>query len=222
MNKSLFSPLRLLACGLALGIAPQALACGNGDPFIGSVCFSVTSYCPQGYLEADGRALPIAGNEVLYALLGTTYGGTNTTFNLPDLRGRAPVGQGQGPGLEAAVQGQTRGSETVTLTAQNLPAHTHSAAYTPGSSTTATLNATTNPAASNTPSAQNNQLAVTSNPATRIYAPNGGTQVPLATGGMPVTVQPTGQAEPAPVPVLSGQAVLRACIAEQGIYPSQS
>ena len=64
----------------------------------------------------------------LFALIGTTYGGDGqTTFALPDLRGRLPVHQGQGPGLSNYVLGQMGGSETVTLTSQQLPAHTHAA-----------------------------------------------------------------------------------------------
>lgn len=84
----------------ALFIAPVSVfACGDGA-YTGQVCVIAGSYCPQNTLPAEGQMLPISGNEALYSLLGITYGGdARTNFALPDLRGRAPVGQGQGTGL---------------------------------------------------------------------------------------------------------------------------
>jgi microcystin-dependent protein len=197
------------------------LACGGEEPYLGSVCFSVTNYCPEGYLEANGQQLAINDYQALYTLLGTTYGGTTTTFNLPDLRGRVPVGQGTGPGLMPVVQGQKRGVESVMLSESNLPPHSHTPTFTPGSSSALSLNATTTTATSATPTTTANQLGSSTGPSVKIYAPGGGTQVPLAgVGGAVVTVQPAGSGSAA-VPVMTPQSVLRACVVVRGIYPPQ-
>lgn len=84
------------------------------------------NFAPRNWMFCHGQLLPIAQNSALFSLLGTTYGGNGTTtFALPDLRGRVPVGVGQAPGLNNVVQGEMRGSETTTLTVANLPMHTH-------------------------------------------------------------------------------------------------
>jgi microcystin-dependent protein len=86
------------------------------------------NFAPLGFAFCNGQLLSIAENDVLFSLIGTTYGGDGqTTFALPDLRGRIPVHAGQGPGLSNYVVGQSAGSETVTLTAQQFPTHTHAA-----------------------------------------------------------------------------------------------
>ncbi|WP_317973011.1 tail fiber protein [Paenibacillus sp. CCS19] len=97
------------------------------------------NYAPRGWLLCDGSILPISNNEVLFTLLGTTYGGDGqTTFALPDLRGRVPVGQGSSLSGTNYALGQQAGSETVSLTINQLPSHSH----TPLASSSAT---TTNP-----------------------------------------------------------------------------
>jgi len=96
------------------------------DPFIGEIRMFGFGRIPNGWLACDGSLQSIAQNDVLYNLLGTTYGGDGvTTFALPDLRGQAPVHQGNGQGLTPRVIGEKGGSETVTLTTAQLPAHTH-------------------------------------------------------------------------------------------------
>jgi len=93
------------------------------DPFLGEIRMFGGNFAPQGWATCDGQILPIAQNTALFSLLGTTYGGNGqTTFALPDLRGRLPVHIGGGLTI-----GQAGGSETVILTATNLPAHTHTA-----------------------------------------------------------------------------------------------
>lgn len=88
---------------------------------------------PNGWQACDGSLLPIAEYEVLYTLLGTTYGGDGVnTFAVPDLRGRLPIHQGTGPGLSNYVIGQRAGTETVTVLATQMPAHTHTLAATTG------------------------------------------------------------------------------------------
>lgn len=110
------------------------------DNFIGEVRLFAGRYAPEGWAFCDGSALQISQNQALFALIGVTYGGDGVTnFKLPDLRGRLPLGQGQGTGLTNRVVGQSFGSETVTLQANELPTHTH------------TLNASTTLAATVTP-----------------------------------------------------------------------
>ena len=96
------------------------------DPYIGEIRIFGGNYAPQGWAFCAGQIMSIAQNTALFSLLGTTYGGNGqTTFALPDLRGRVAVGMGQGPGLSPYNEGQMGGSENVTLNANNLPAHTH-------------------------------------------------------------------------------------------------
>ena len=81
---------------------------------------------PSGWLACDGSSLSISNYQVLYQLLGTTFGGDgSSTFNLPDLRGRVPVHAGQGNGLSNYQLGQVGGTEQVTLTTQTMPSHNH-------------------------------------------------------------------------------------------------
>lgn len=97
------------------------------EPFIGEVTVYGFNFPPRGWATCDGQLISIAQNTALFALLGTQYGGNGTTnFALPDLRGRVPIHSGQGPGLSNYVQGQTGGSENVTLLTSQMPAHNHS------------------------------------------------------------------------------------------------
>lgn len=94
--------------------------------YIGEIRMFGGNYAPAGWHLCDGSLLAISENDALFALIGTTYGGDGqTTFGLPDLRGRLPVGQGTGPDGTSYLMGQMAGAETVTLTEQQLPSHTH-------------------------------------------------------------------------------------------------
>ncbi len=96
------------------------------DVFLGTVRLVGFNFAPVDWALCQGQALPIAQNPALFSLLGTYFGGDGVnTFNLPDLRGRIALGQGQGPGLSSCVMGQTGGQETVTLNGQQVPTHTH-------------------------------------------------------------------------------------------------
>jgi microcystin-dependent protein len=95
-------------------------------PFIGEIRMVGFNFAPVGWAFCDGQLLPIAQNTALFSLLGTTYGGNGiSTFALPDLRGRVPLHMGQGPGLSLYSLGQTGGTENVTLSSGQLPAHNH-------------------------------------------------------------------------------------------------
>ncbi|WP_295958361.1 tail fiber protein [uncultured Xanthomonas sp.] len=97
-----------------------------GTPFIGEIRMFGFGRTPLGWQACDGTLLQISEYEPLYVLLGTAYGGNGTsTFAVPDLRGRLPIHQGQGPGLSNYVLAQQAGTETVTLTDLQMPAHTH-------------------------------------------------------------------------------------------------
>lgn len=107
-------------------------------PYMGEIRLFGFSRIPTGWHACDGALLQIAEWDALYALIGAVYGGDGqTTFGLPDLRGQAPLHQGQGPGLTSRPIGQGGGSESVTLTTQQMPAHTHSWIATTGAATTA-------------------------------------------------------------------------------------
>ena len=160
---------------------------------------------PSGWQICDGTLLSIAEYEVLYTLLGTTYGGDGqNTFGVPDLRGRVPVHQGPGPGLTQRILGETAGEESVTLNSQQMGAHTH------------TPLASTAPATGSSP-AGNVLAAVPAALNTAFYNPNPAESTPVA---FPVTMlQPDGgsQAHDNTAPTLT----LQYCIATMGIYPAQ-
>ncbi len=114
-------------CIALQGIYPTR---NGGDPFIGEIEILPYNFAPTGWADCDGSIVAIAQNAALFSLLGTFYGGNGTTtFALPDLRGRFPIGQGQRPGFSNYQIGQTGGSETTTLLQTNLPAHTHTVSY---------------------------------------------------------------------------------------------
>lgn len=83
-------------------------------------------FTPRYWLQCNGQLLSIASNSALFSLLGTTYGGNGIqTFGIPDLRGRVATGVGQGQGLMNYTLGEVTGTESVTLTMNNLPPHNH-------------------------------------------------------------------------------------------------
>jgi microcystin-dependent protein len=98
------------------------------EPFVGEVKVLGFYFAPLGYMTCQGQLLSIAQYTALFSLLGTTYGGDGqTTFGLPDLQGRIPIGQGQGPGLPYYTIGEEAGTPSVTLTTANIPPHVHPA-----------------------------------------------------------------------------------------------
>jgi len=198
MKTSVKSVLSLAASGVALLLVSQsASATCTPESYTGSICYTAATFCPQGYLDADGRVLQVRDYQALFSLLSNLYGGDGmTTFKLPNLQQRLPIGMGA-----TLTQGTMRGNDTVTLKANQVPAPA------------LTLNATADKGASDTPSTTNNQLAVANGPAAKIYAPKGGTQVPLA--GLSATSAAGQEA----VNIVPTQTVLRACIVANGIYP---
>lgn len=99
------------------------------QPFIGEVRMFAGNFAPSGWAFCDGQLLAVSQNDALFSLLGTIYGGDGeTTFGLPDVRGRVPIHAGNGPGLSPRRLGAKGGAENVTLTVNQLPSHNHSPA----------------------------------------------------------------------------------------------
>lgn len=117
----------------ALALSTSAFALGQ-ESYTGSIGMTGAGFCPAGTVEANGQLLNIQQYAALASLYGITYGGDGrTTFGVPDLRGRTPVGYGQSAGTSYVAFGKPRGQESVTLTAANLPAHIHPFTATTGS-----------------------------------------------------------------------------------------
>lgn len=96
------------------------------DGYMSEIRLFGGNFAPQGYMLCQGQTMSIAEYSALYALLGTMYGGDGVqSFMLPDLRGRTPVGSGQGPGLSPIDEGQVGGTESITLTSSTMPIHNH-------------------------------------------------------------------------------------------------
>lgn len=96
------------------------------EPFVAEIRLVPYNFAPRGWAFCQGQIIPIRQNTALFSLLGVTFGGDGvTTFALPDLRGRATMHPGQGPGLTPRTLGEVAGSETITLTSTQVPPHTH-------------------------------------------------------------------------------------------------
>lgn len=174
------------------------------ESFVGDIRLFAGTFAPRGWLLCNGALLSISEYETLFALIGTTYGGDGqTTFAVPDLRGRVPVGQGAGPGLAPRVMGQVYGSENVTLLTTQMPQHAH------------TLNATA-------------AAATSAQPAGRLFAQAGADKIygpPPATGPQPQAmsgnaVSPAGGSQPH-TNIMPSMAI-NYIIAVEGIYPTRN
>src|SRR5437773_6348776 len=96
------------------------------QPYVGEIRIFAGNFAPAGWMFCDGQLLPISENETLFNLIGTTYGGDGqTTFALPDLRGRLPIHQGTDPAGNTYILAESGGVEQVTLTTNQIPTHTH-------------------------------------------------------------------------------------------------
>ena len=133
------------------------------EPFIGQIIMFAGNFAPRDWAFCQGQTLAISEYTALFSIIGTTYGGNGrTTFDLPDLRGRAPIGQGQGNGLTSRIMGEQIGIEDITLSTAQMPIHSHAAKTTiSGSSVTAKLKASSAEGTTNVP--LNNYLAKPSN-----------------------------------------------------------
>ena len=108
------------------------MAASLGSAYTGSIDLWAPNFAPRGWAFCHGQLLSINDNQVLFSLIGTIYGGDGrVSFALPNLQGRVPLGAGHGPGLKTYPLGEMGGSETVTLTKDQMPAHTHTATFSP-------------------------------------------------------------------------------------------
>src|SRR3954469_19752561 len=186
------------------------------EPFLAEIVMFAGNFAPRGWAFCNGQIMSIAQNTALFSLLGTTYGGNGqTTYALPDFRGRSPVGTGQGPGFSDVVLGEVSGTENVTLLTTQMPAHTHTA--TVGD---LTLKAKNTPGNSASPSG--NALAAEAAGVTATYVSGATPDVAMATGS--VTGAPTigiaGNSQPTPIrnPFLGMNFII--CL--EGVFPSRN
>lgn len=182
------------------------------EPFIGEIKLFGFNFAPKMYMFCYGQILAISSNTALFALLGTTYGGNGqTTFALPDLRGRMAIGQGTGPGLPSYSLGEVSGTPSVTLLSSNLPAHMHGL-----HSAQVKLQASTDTA--------DEQAAAGNFPATAsasVYSGNGPTPNTF-TGGATLGGTTDISGSNLPVSVMNPYLVLNYSIATYGIFPSRN
>ena len=194
--------------------------------FIGSVFLFAGNFAPRYWALCSGQLLAIQQNQALFSILGTTYGGNGTTtFALPDLRGRGPVGIGAGPGLDDLVLGERGGAASRVLTTSNLPTHTHVPTVTAGTgaSPSATLNAVSEIGNTATPSG--NYLAANKAVTHAGYRASG-TSVELDADSIKITPLPTvtvgSTGSSTPINLMQPHLGLTYIIALSGIFPSRN
>lgn len=197
------------------------------DPFIGEIRMFAGNFAPRGWALCNGQLLAISTNSALFSLLGTTYGGNGTTtFGLPNLQSRTPVGTGTGAGLSNVVLGQVGGVENVTLTTNQMPAHNHGVALTGTGNLSVALGAssangnTPTPGPTTVPAKVPNGLAnlnafSTTAPDTTLLPVN--TTTSVAVNGS-TNIAGVGT----PVPVVQPYLGMNFIIALEGIYPSRN
>ena len=185
------------------------------DAFIGEIRCFAGSFAPVGWEFCNGQTMEIQQNAALFSILGVTYGGNGqTNFNLPDLRGRAPIGFAQGPGLSFHQLGDTVGVEKNTLFEENLPPHSHLAE--------GTINASVSDGTSNDPTGK--YLAKSVYPIDRsnnapVNSYNSNADIKMADNAIDIEVGNTGSAYP--VNNMQPSLAVNWIICINGIYPSR-
>lgn len=175
------------------------------EPYVGEIRLFGFSRLPNGWLPCDGSLQPISNYEVLYNLIGTTYGGDGqNTFATPDLRGQVPLHWGTGPGLTPRIIGEASGTESVTLIQNQMPAHSHTMFAATATSTAMAVGAGTN-------------LLGAVGGGDTMYATDISGLAPFAQSPQSVSLTGGGQPHENTMPTLTVQF----CIAWAGIYPSQ-
>lgn len=166
-------------------------------------------FTPRYWMQCNGQLLSIASNSALFSLLGTTYGGNGqTTFGIPDLRGRVAVGTGTGQGLPTVTLGEVTGVENTTMTINNMPAHNHNGPVTITPRVGAIADST-DPEA-NYPGSVANGYANTPTPSTFMNGPTVISTV-IGTAGSSM-----------PFEILTPYITVNYVICAQGIYPSRN
>lgn len=198
------------------------------DEYIAIIKLFAGNFAMRGYAFCDGRTLGIAQNQAVFALVGTTYGGNGqTTFNLPDLRGRVAIGSTQGvnlPGVGSYQLGQVAGTTNVTILVNNIPAHTHTAVVTPG-----TPGVIADNSVANTSNPSGNRLAISpktgSGPnASTLNTYTTASANPVSLGSADaqptITIGTTGGNQP--ISVLQPYNVLNYIFCLEGLFPSRN
>jgi len=207
------------------------------DVFMGLISPFAFTYAPASWSTCEAQLLPISQNAALFSLLGTSFGGDGvSTFGLPDLRGRLPIGTGNGPGLNPVSFGEKSGTNTITLTAAQTPlaAHTHTATFTPTSAGSSNISVSTDAPSAATPVLTNSQTAYLANASAGINlkglytltapAPGATATIPVNGGGSggTVAVEPNSSTPASPVSLMNPYLALNFCIALTGLYPSRN
>jgi microcystin-dependent protein len=191
----------LTACIAALACGGSALA--GPEPYIGQIVGVGENFCPRGYMSAAGQTLQVSSNTALFSLIGCQYGGDcRTTFALPDLRGRAMISAGSGPGLPTYSEGERGGNTATTITRTQMPAHSHN------------LVGSTNSGTFDTPAGH--ALPTYPNPAAEAYADQPPGTATLLAGV--VTNTGLGQA----INIVQPSIAINYCIATIGVFPPRS
>lgn len=181
------------------------------EPFIGEIKILGFNFAPRGYQTCSGQLLSINSNTALFSLLGTYYGGDGqSTFALPDLQGRTPIGQGQGQGLPRYDIGEKAGATSATILITNMPAHNHTL-----NAVSAKLKASS--ANADEASPQSNFPAVAASPN---YSGNGAT-AGVYTGGVELSGATDASGSGLPIDILNPYLVINYSIATEGIFPSR-
>lgn len=198
------------------------------NALIGQIVQYGFNFAPRNWATCSGQLVSIAQNTALFSILGTTYGGNGqTTFALPDLRGRTMVHWGNGPGLSPYSLGEVGGNESVALTLSNLPTHNHGASYA-ATTPNPPLNGASIKATAAAPStgavlARGVDGADTPTARPVIYAPAGTTPtVPLGGVNLAGTVVVGNAGGSQPHDNLSPYLTVNPCICMFGIFPSRN
>lgn len=189
------------------------------DAFIGEIVIVGFTFPPRGWAFCNGQILSISQNTALFSLLGTTYGGNGqTTFALPDLRGRVPIHAGQGPGLSSYTLGQLSGTENTTLLTTQMPAHTHVMTLGNLAATARVRNA-----AGNSASPVNAVPAAEAAGVTATYS-NLAPDASMAAGAIALSGVPTAGVAGGsqPFSIIQPYLTLNFCICLEGIFPSRN
>ncbi|WP_024619661.1 phage tail protein [Pseudomonas kilonensis] len=194
------------------------------EVFIGTIQSFAFNFAPRDWALCNGQTLSLSQYQTLFALIGVTYGGNGqTTFMLPNLQGRLPLGQGNGLGLTPRVIGEISGTENVSATLNNLPNHTHTLTGITASTTLQLANPASNPV--NTPTATNSFIGTsgTGPGSAAIYSDQiGASPVPLqgVTTAVSGSVSATGNSMP--MAVMNPFLAINFSIALQGYFPSRN
>ena len=187
-------------------LAIPGTANAGANPLLGEMMLFAGNFCPRGWTQANGSLLPISQNTALFSILGTTYGGDGrTTFGIPDLQGRAPIGDGNGAGLNPIRLGQKGGASSTVITEAQMPSHTH----------VGRLAAHPTDADSNQPVRNGFARASTG---TNVYKGGALPNNFMNGGSVRIDSAGSGQAISTQSPFLG----MRWCIATQGVFPSRN